>query len=217
MPPKPPEAPQPLDLSKQSPRVSRLQIHILESVDRRGPRFIGYLCKKTTDLTRTARVAPSCRTPVHPPARARRCRWHLGAEAIASFEGGYCETINEGGASRRRCLRHRCASHGNCRLVGFPGRRRRRADEEADRGLQRRHMPARSRSTPRRWNGARPFYAKVQTSAAVGEGAGHHDLSRQPHSAGGAARACCSEITRRGLDGDGPVARPTLPRRPGTR
>ena len=70
------------------------------------------------------------------------------------------------------------------RLVGFPRRRRRRAHEEADQDFNAAHAG----KVEDRGDDARLGHALLRQGADLGRrrrGAGHDDLSRQPHPAGG--------------------------------
>ena len=90
-------------------------------------------------------------------------------------------------------------------MVGLPRRRRRRAHEEADRGLQRRAR----RQDRDRGDDARLGHAVLHQGADLGRGRrgpGRDDLSRLAHSARPSARARSAEITAddmaaMGLDG----------------
>ena len=81
-------------------------------------------------------------------------------------------------------LGRRGAGRGDRRLVGFPQRRRRRAHEEADRGLQRRarRLGQDRRHHPRM---GRPLLRQGADLGRGRRGARRHDLPRQPHPARG--------------------------------
>ena len=93
-------------------------------------------------------------------------------EAARSFLGGSRDDpqnlVRDPG--QRGVDGRRGASRKDHRLVGFPERRRRRPHEGDARRVQQGARTARSTSTRRRSEWGMPFYTKVQTAAATGQG-----------------------------------------------